>query len=148
MSDLANYLIDNNKCDINVLDEKGNSAFTYACNNNMYKIVKKMIPQLFNQRDYAVSTVDKLFDEVFKKHFPELHKETGLLFSQGSYPKVNVIDFDEREQVLEYIGKMEPDNLADIAYKWGILYDAFIVVDITGGMGIATTSTPSLTTNQ
>jgi hypothetical protein len=33
---------------------------------------------------------------------------------------------------------MPPDDLASIAYKWGIMYDAFIVVDITGGMGIAT----------
>ena len=56
-----------------------------------------MIPQLFNQRDYAVSTVDKLFDEILKKQFPELHKETGLLFSQGSYPKVNVIDFEQTD---------------------------------------------------
>ena len=42
------------------------------------------------------------------------------------------------EQVVEYIGKIPPDDLAAIAYKWGILYDAFIVIDITGGMGIAT----------
>ena len=55
------------------------------------------------------------------------------------YSAINIIDFDEREQVLEYIGKMPPDDLASIAYKWGILYgNAFIVIDITGGMGIAT----------
>jgi hypothetical protein len=33
---------------------------------------------------------------------------------------------------------MPPDDLASVAYKWGILYDAFIVIDITGGMGVAT----------
>ncbi len=54
------------------------------------------------------------------------------------YSAINIIDFDEREQVLEYIGKIPPDDLASLAYKWGIIYQAFIVVDITGGMGIAT----------
>lgn len=54
------------------------------------------------------------------------------------FSSINIIDFDEREQVLEYIGKLPPDDLANIAYKWGLLYEAFIVVDITGGMGVAT----------
>jgi hypothetical protein len=54
------------------------------------------------------------------------------------YSSINIIDFDEREQVLEYVGKIPPDDLAEIAYRWGILYDCFIVIDITGGMGVAT----------
>ena len=65
----------------------------------------------------------------------------GVDVSRGDsedFSAINIIDFDEREQVLEYIGKIPPDDLATIAYKWGILYDSFIVIDITGGMGIAT----------
>ena len=65
----------------------------------------------------------------------------GVDVSRGDsedFSSINIVDFDEREQVLEYIGKIPPDDLAAIAYKWGILYDAFIVIDITGGMGIAT----------
>jgi hypothetical protein len=65
----------------------------------------------------------------------------GVDVSRGDsedFSSINIIDFDDREQVLEYVGKMPPDDLASIAYKWGIMYDAFIVVDITGGMGIAT----------
>jgi hypothetical protein len=49
-----------------------------------------------------------------------------------------IIDFDAREQVLEYIGKIPPDVLAEIAFKWGTMYGAFIVTDITGGMGVST----------
>jgi phage FluMu gp28-like protein len=49
-----------------------------------------------------------------------------------------IIDFDTREQVAEYIGKVPPDVMAEIAYKWGKTYNAFIVTDITGGMGVAT----------
>jgi len=65
----------------------------------------------------------------------------GVDVSRGDsedFSSISIIDFDEREQVAEYIGKMPPDDLAGVCYKWGILYDAFIVVDITGGMGIAT----------
>lgn len=65
----------------------------------------------------------------------------GVDVSRGDsedFSSINIIDFDDREQVLEYVGKMPPDDLASIAYKWGVIYQAFIVVDITGGMGIAT----------
>ncbi len=66
----------------------------------------------------------------------------GVDVSRGDsedFSSINIVDFDEREQVVEYIGKIPPDDLAAIAYKWGILYgNAFIVIDITGGMGIAT----------
>ena len=65
----------------------------------------------------------------------------GVDVSRGDsedYSAINIIDFDDREQVLEYVGKMPPDDLAAVAYKWGKYYEAFIVVDITGGMGVAT----------
>lgn len=54
------------------------------------------------------------------------------------FSSFNIIDFDTREQVVEYIGKMPPDDFASVLYRWGTLYNAFIVVDITGGMGVAT----------
>lgn len=65
----------------------------------------------------------------------------GVDVSRGDsedFSSINIIDFDEGEQVAEYIGKIPPDDLASVAYKWGVLYDAYIVVDITGGMGVAT----------
>jgi hypothetical protein len=65
----------------------------------------------------------------------------GVDVSRGDsedFSTIQIIDFDEREQVLEYIGKIPPDVLAEVAYKWANMYSAFIVVDITGGMGIAT----------
>lgn len=49
-----------------------------------------------------------------------------------------IIDFDEGEQVAEYVGKIPPDDLAGVVYKWATLYRAFVVIDITGGMGVAT----------
>ena len=49
-----------------------------------------------------------------------------------------IIDFDEREQVLEYLGKIPPDVAAEVAFKWATMYSAFVVIDITGGMGVST----------
>ena len=65
----------------------------------------------------------------------------GVDVSRGDsedFSTIEIIDFDEREQVFEYVGKIPPDTLAEIAYKWGVMYNAFIVIDITGGMGVAT----------
>ena len=49
-----------------------------------------------------------------------------------------IIDFETREQVAEFVGKLPPDNMADVCYKWASMYSAYIVIDITGGMGVAT----------
>jgi len=54
------------------------------------------------------------------------------------FTSIVIIDFDEREQVAEYLGKIPPDLAADIIYKWGSMYKAYVVTDITGGMGVAT----------
>lgn len=65
----------------------------------------------------------------------------GIDVSRGDsedYSCFVIIDFDSREQVLEYVGKVPPDILADISYKWGVMYNALCVIDLTGGMGVAT----------
>lgn len=65
----------------------------------------------------------------------------GVDVSRGDsedFSSITIIDFDTREQVVEYLGKIPPDELADVCFKWGTMYSAFTVVDITGGMGVAT----------
>ena len=65
----------------------------------------------------------------------------GVDVSRGDsedFSSIEIIDFDNREQVLEYVGKVPPDVIAEIAYKWGTMYNAYCVVDLTGGMGVAT----------
>tara|TARA_R110000787_G_scaffold138014_2_gene251649 strand:- start:177 stop:899 length:723 start_codon:yes stop_codon:yes gene_type:complete len=49
-----------------------------------------------------------------------------------------ILDFDGLEQVAEFQYKLPPDLLAEIVYKYGNLYQAYTVVDITGGMGVST----------
>ena len=65
----------------------------------------------------------------------------GIDVSRGDsedYTTFTIIDFDTREQVLEYLGKVPPDVVAEIAFKWATMYSAFVVIDITGGMGVST----------
>lgn len=54
------------------------------------------------------------------------------------YGVFTIIDFTNMEQVVEYQGKMHPDELAQLIDKYGRHYNAYVVVDITGGMGVGT----------
>jgi len=74
---------------------------------------------------------------------PEMGKKyiMGVDVSRGDsedFSTFQIVDFDTREQVAEYVGKLPPDTLAEICFKWGNMYNAFIVIDITGGMGVTT----------
>jgi len=51
---------------------------------------------------------------------------------------ITILDFENLEQVAEFKYKLPPDMLAEIVYKYGNMYNAYTVVDITGGMGVAT----------
>ena len=53
----------------------------------------------------------------------------GIDVSRGDsedYTTFCIIDFDEREQVLEYLGKIPPDVAAEVAFKWATMYSAFV----------------------
>lgn len=49
-----------------------------------------------------------------------------------------IIDFTTMRQVFEYQGKIPPDKLGELINKYGTMYNAYSIVDITGGMGVAT----------
>lgn len=65
----------------------------------------------------------------------------GVDVSRGDsedFSSFQVVDFDTREQVAEFVGKLPPDTMAEICFKWANMYSAYVVVDITGGMGVST----------
>jgi hypothetical protein len=65
----------------------------------------------------------------------------GVDVSRGDsedFSSFQIIDFDAREQVAEFVGKLPPDTMADICHKWANMYSCFVVIDITGGMGVST----------
>ena len=49
-----------------------------------------------------------------------------------------IIDFETNIEVAEFIGKIPPDILAKLVYDYGNMYNAYVIVDIAGGMGVAT----------
>lgn len=74
---------------------------------------------------------------------PELNHQyiLGCDVSRGDsedFSSIEIIDFETKEQVLEYQGKIPPDVLAELVQHYGDLYKAYTVVDITGGMGVTT----------
>jgi hypothetical protein len=63
-------------------------------------------------------------------------KSATWAFEKGLFAKlVQPEDLDsELEKFASQLATYNPDALAEIAYKWGIIYNAFCVVDITGGI--------------
>ena len=78
---------------------------------------------------------------IWKEPFTGHKYVMGVDVSRGDsedYSTFQIIDFDTREQVAEFVGKLPPDTMAEICFKWANMYSAFVVIDITGGMGVST----------
>jgi hypothetical protein len=58
--------------------------------------------------------------------------------SADDFGTICITDFTTGHQVAEYHGKIAPDILGEIATEYGNRYEAFAVVDITGGWGAST----------
>jgi hypothetical protein len=57
--------------------------------------------------------------------------------SADDFGTICIMDFTTGNQVAEYHGKVAPDILGEIATEYGNRYEAFSVVDITGGYGVS-----------
>ena len=58
--------------------------------------------------------------------------------SADDFGSIWMLDFDTGHQVAEYHGKVSPDILGEIGHYYGESYNAYIVVDVTGGYGVST----------
>lgn len=58
--------------------------------------------------------------------------------SADDFASICIYDFTTGNQVAEYHGKVAPDTLGEIAVEYGNRYEAFVVVDTTGGYGVST----------
>ncbi len=58
--------------------------------------------------------------------------------SADDFGSIWILDFDTGNQVAEYHGKVSPDILGEIGHYYGESYNAYVVVDVTGGYGIST----------
>ena len=63
-------------------------------------------------RDEFLAPFDRVFDEVFAAHFPELNKELGVgFFEKQSYPRVDVVDYNDRVEILAEIPGLSKDQI-------------------------------------
>lgn len=121
--------------DFSIINKRSISSCHFDKNEDyIFFKVKKIDISKFTGKVYNFETSS----HTFMCHRITTHNCDVSRGDSEDFSSINIIDFDENEQVLEYIGKMPPDDLAAVGYKWGMLYKAFIVVDITGGMGVAT----------
>ncbi len=56
----------------------------------------------------------------------------------ADFSTIIIIDINTNHEVAEYQGKVPPDYLGEIIYDYANKYQAYSIVDITGGMGVAT----------
>ena len=56
----------------------------------------------------------------------------------GDNSTIQVIDFTTMTQVMEYMGQLPPDLLGDLVDEYARIYNALVVIDVTGGWGVGT----------
>ena len=68
-------------------------------------------PQHLN-RDEFLTPFDKIFDQMMSKQFPTFQEEVGVSFNKGSYPKVNVYEYDDRIGIIAEIPGLDKKNVS------------------------------------
>jgi len=62
-----------------------------------------------------------MFDKIIQTNFPQFSQEFGVdLFSKGSYPKVNITDFNDKVTITAEVAGLTKEEV-DIDYKDGVL---------------------------
>ena len=72
------------------------------------KIAK--VPLHFNRDEY-LTPFDRMFDNIVNTQFPEFEKNFGISFEKGSFPKVDVADYDESIVIVAEIPSLKKDAL-------------------------------------
>ncbi len=81
------------------------------------KIAK--VPIHFN-RDEFLTPFDTLFDRIVQTQFPDFQKEFGISFKHGSFPKVDVVDYDDAVVIVAELPSMTKETL-NIDVEDGVL---------------------------
>ena len=63
-------------------------------------------------RDEFLTPFDRIFDELMSKQFPTFKEEVGVSFNQGSYPKVNVYEYDDKIGIIAEIPGLDKKNVS------------------------------------
>lgn len=63
-------------------------------------------------RDEFLTPFDRLFDDMVQTHFPHLEKECGISFTKGSFPKVDVVEYDDNITIVAEIPWLSKKSLS------------------------------------
>lgn len=78
------------------------------------------VPLLWNTRDEFIAPFSSLFDELINSNFPELKSEFKVNVVQGSFPKVDIIDYESNVEILAEIAGWNKEDIS-IEINEGIL---------------------------
>lgn len=84
--------------------------------------MNKLTPTVFHgHRTNFVDAFDSMFDKMIQTNFPAFSQEFGVeLFTKGSYPKANIIDFTDKVKIVADVAGLTKDDV-DITFKDGVL---------------------------
>ena len=74
-------------------------------------MTKLFIKPAHLNRDEFLTPFDKIFDHLMDQTFPTFKEETGVSFSQGAYPKVNVYEYDDKIGIVAEIPGLDKKNV-------------------------------------
>ena len=83
--------------------------FKLTQENTMTRLIVN--PQHLN-RDEFITPFDRIFDELMTKQFPNFQQEVGVSFNKGSYPKVNVYEYDDKVGIIAEIPGLDKKNVS------------------------------------
>ena len=71
-------------------------------------------------RDEFLTPFDRIFDDLIDRQFPTFKEEVGVSFNKGSYPKVNVYEYDDKVGIIAEIPGLDKKDL-DVEVEDGVL---------------------------
>lgn len=75
-------------------------------------IKRPAFPSVWNTRDEFIAPFSSMFDRIIEQHFPEFKEDFSLSFSKGSYPKVDVVDYNDRIEIIAEIAGWKKDEIS------------------------------------
>lgn len=75
------------------------------------------LPSVFSNRDSFINSFDSVFDTLMANTYPSFTENFGMdFFTKTAYPKVNIVDYDDRMQIVAEIAGLDKSEI-DIEVK-------------------------------
>lgn len=81
---------------------------------------KGVVPALWNMQQEFITPFSQIFDNFVEQNFPEFKHEGTLMFTKGSYPKVDVIDYSHGVSIHAEIAGWKKEDI-ELSVENGVL---------------------------